>query len=1217
MIRNHFRSHFLLTLLLLVMPALASAQNNMFSTIPNIAVGTNPLAVAVGDFNGDGIPDLAVANSGSNSVSVLIGNGDGSYWLAANFNVGAYPAAIATGDFNHDGHLDLAVVNSNPNENGVGGSVTVMPGRGNGDFAQPFGTYSVGYVPTALAIGDFDGDGNPDIAVVVSNPNPYLNSGYVSLLMGKPDGTFQAGDNYAAGIGPTSIAAGDFNGDGKLDLAVGAAINGDIFNPQSNVTILINNGSGGFSAASSFNVAALGTIPICIAAADFNKDGRLDLAVAVDASSNLLIAQGNGDGSFTPIAVPTVGTDPFWVTAADLDGDGKMDLVVANHGDSTFSILTGNGDETFTTLATYPVGAGPANVAVSDFNGDGSPDVLVVNNAENTVQVFLGEGGGGLRAGYYRVGSSPYGIASADFNNDGVPDLAVLRGDASVGIFLGDGRGGFRPLPPVPLNPPPPLGRCDTHGLVIPIVAGDFDGDGKPDLAVSCSYWVFTLKGVGDGTFVPAGLLDPPEQYVETEVPYGGMSAIDITGGGVPKIIVDSPWVWAFDLTGTGAALYTPTCSNTGMAAAAGGDFNGDGKIDLLDTNPTCNFVLLTGDGSGNFPSAVLPEVGVWSEVGDFNADGLSDFAYQPSYDVPSLGASLSNGDGSFADLPGISFDQFTTLEGVADFNGDGIPDVLAVHDTYAGIALGQGDGTFIETYAIDANHFQRNFPRDSYSVIGDFDGNGSPDIAMLDPDHGVVVILLNKLGFRSTLTTLTESPTSVVAGQPIELTAAVTGKTGAPTGSVQFRQSGVPQATITLSNGGAQTGLNAPLAAGHYGYTALYAGDGTFSGSLSQRLLVNVSAASSTTVVSSSTKNSSLGQNVTFTATVEPQYSGVPTGTVEFYADGEPIGSGALSSGQASVSISSLTLGSHTIEADYSGDAGFITSLGLFTQKVGKATSTVTLASSLNPAVYGQPITLTATVTDSAGQIPTGFVVFAEGSTVYGTVTLSGGVAQVLLPAILVGKHTITAQYSGDSSDAAAKASLKQTVTGAGSSTAVTTSSEPSTYGQSVTFTATVSTSSGTPDGTVTFKNGSSVLGTAALAGGQASLAISTLNGGTHTINAVYSGNSEYGSSTGSVPQVVEPAATATALTSSENPSAYGDTVVFTATVTSAAAAMPTGKVTIKDGKTVLGSTSLINGQAQVSTSLLATGGHTLTAIYAGSTNFAGSNGTLSQVVH
>jgi hypothetical protein len=149
-----------------------------------------------------------------------------------------------------------------------------------------------------------------------------------------------------------------------------------------------------------------------------------------------------------------------------------------------------------------------------------------------------------------------------------------------------------------------------------------------------------------------------------------------------------------------------------------------------------------------------------------------------------------------------------------------------------------------------------------------------------------------------------------------------------------------------------------------------------------------------------------------------------------------------------------------------------------------------------------------------------------------------------------------------------------------------------------------------------VTFKNGSAVLGTVALSGGQATYAIGTLNGGTHTIKAVYNGSSGYGPSSASVFQIVEPAATATTLTSSLNPAPFGQTVTFTAVVTSAEAAIPAGKVTIKDGKTVLGTASLINGEAQISTSLLARGSHTLTATYAGSANFSGSSGTLSQTI-
>ena len=174
----------------------------------------------------------------------------------------------------------------------------------------------------------------------------------------------------------------------------------------------------------------------------------------------------------------------------------------------------------------------------------------------------------------------------------------------------------------------------------------------------------------------------------------------------------------------------------------------------------------------------------------------------------------------------------------------------------------------------------------------------------------------------------------------------------------------------------------------------------------------------------------------------------------MKFFADGAPLGTANVSGGQATVSTAALAMGKHTIEADYSGDASFVTSLGLMKQNVGKAVSTVALTSSLNPAPYGQPVTVTATVTNSDGTTPTGPVVFAEGSTVYGTVSLSGGAAQIALPALIVGNHKITAQYGGDSSDAADKATFTETITGGPSTTTVTSSAQPSTYGQSVTFT-------------------------------------------------------------------------------------------------------------------------------------------------------------------
>ena len=242
------------------------------------------------------------------------------------------------------------------------------------------------------------------------------------------------------------------------------------------------------------------------------------------------------------------------------------------------------------------------------------------------------------------------------------------------------------------------------------------------------------------------------------------------------------------------------------------------------------------------------------------------------------------------------------------------------------------------------------------------------------------------------------------------------------------------------------------------------------------------------------------------------------------FYSDGQPIGTATVSAGQAALTVNSLAIGTHTIEADYSGDASFITSLGRIKQKIVRGTSTFILTSALNPAVYGQPVPLTATATNSGGT-PTGFVVFSEGSTTYGSVNLSGGIAQLTLPQLLVGNHRITAQYSGDSYNVAAKATLVEAIKAASSTTSVTSSLDPSVVNQSVTFTAVVSSATGVPDGTVTFKTGQQTLGAVALSGGQAQLSIGTLKAGTHTITAVYAGNSEFGKSQGSVQQVVEQA--------------------------------------------------------------------------------------------
>jgi len=283
------------------------------------------------------------------------------------------------------------------------------------------------------------------------------------------------------------------------------------------------------------------------------------------------------------------------------------------------------------------------------------------------------------------------------------------------------------------------------------------------------------------------------------------------------------------------------------------------------------------------------------------------------------------------------------------------------------------------------------------------------------------------------------------------------------------------------------------------------------------------------------------------------------------------------------------------------------------------KAATTTTLASSLNPSTYGQSVTFTATVTSSSGT-PTGTVTFKDGTTTLGSVTLSAGMAHFTTAKLTAGTHSITAAYGGSATfSASTSTTLSQVVNKANTATALASSLNPSIYGQSITLTATVTTSSGTPTGTVTFENGTATLGSAALSGGVAKFTTKKLTGGTHSLTAVYNGNANYASSTSNVvTQVVNKATTTTAVVSSQNPSTVGQSVTFTATVTPQfSGTTATGSVTFYDGTTKLGSVTLSAGVAAYTTSTLTKGTHAIKATYAGNANFLSSSGTVTQTVN
>ena len=412
-----------------------------------------------------------------------------------------------------------------------------------------------------------------------------------------------------------------------------------------------------------------------------------------------------------------------------------------------------------------------------------------------------------------------------------------------------------------------------------------------------------------------------------------------------------------------------------------------------------------------------------------------------------------------------------------------------------------------------------------------------------------------------ATTTKVTSSASTSVYGESVTFTATIKAASpgsGTPTGTVTFYDGTTNLGSGTLSGGTVSLSTMFSLIGSH-SIMAAYSGDPDFTASTSPTLTQTVNQADTTTVVSSAVNPSVYGEPLTFTATVSPSSpgSGTPTGTITLYS-GSTVGTGTLDGGTASVTTSSLlSVGNHTIKASYSGDANFDTSTGTVTETVNQDSTTTSVVSSANPSVYGQSVTLTATLTANApgSGVPAGSVTFTDGSTTLGTITLSSGTASYTTAKLPTGQDAITATYNGNGSFLTSDASLTQAVDQDSTTVNVSSSSSPSLYGQSVTFTATVTANSpgaGTPTGTVIFYNGATAIGTGTLSGGKSTLKTSALPTGSDAITAMYDGDANFTTSTSAVlAQTVNQDATTTKLTSSATPSIYGQPVVFTATVT------------------------------------------------------------------
>ncbi len=429
------------------------AATPSFAAQQTFAVGNAPNSVTAADVNGDGKPDLIVANANDSTVSVLLnttvpGAATPSFAAQQTFATGSFPVSVTAADVNGDGKPDLIVANASDNTVSVLLNTTA-PGAATPSFAAQQ-TFATGSVPISVTAADVNGDGKPDLIVANQNDNT------VSVLLnttapGAATPSFAAQQTFATGSGPASVTVADVNGDGKPDLIV-ANENGNT------VSVLLNTTAPGaatpsFAAQQTF---ATGSAPISVTAADVNGDGKPDLIVANanDSTVSVLLnttpapATTFDANSFAAQQTFATGSAPISVTAADVNGDGKPDLIVANGNDNTVSVLLnttapGAATPSFAAQQTFATGSDPISVTAADVNGDGKPDLIVANGNDSTVSVLLNTTVPGAATPSFAAqqtfatGSGPHSVTAADVNGDGKPDLIVANGSGNtVSVLL-------------------------------------------------------------------------------------------------------------------------------------------------------------------------------------------------------------------------------------------------------------------------------------------------------------------------------------------------------------------------------------------------------------------------------------------------------------------------------------------------------------------------------------------------------------------------------------------------------------------------------------------------------------------------------------------------------------------------------------------------------------------------------------------------------------
>jgi hypothetical protein len=1235
--------------------------------------------VAVGDLNGDGRPDLVITRQGSGNVTVLLGNGKGGFGAGVDYAAGTAPGHALLADLTGDGKLSVVVADS------ATGAVEVLPGNGDGTLGTAE-SYAAIKSPSGLAAGRFGSSGRSDLAVASASGVAVLlndgsgrfssasivpvsgqplsiaaadlrGSGHDDLILGNEDGsaTVLLGDGaghfgalpaFAAGSGPlSSVLAADLNHDGKPDLAVTQA--------NSNmVTVLLGKGDGSFGPGTAYTV---GNGPSRVISADLTGGGIADLITVNHLANTFSVLAGNGDGTFKPSLDFVAGNTPLDVVAGDFNADGHADLAIVNSADATLTVPLGRGDGTFLATRSYRAQLETKAIAAGDLNGDGRPDLVVSNfcgsdtacAGNGTATVFLANADGSYRAAStIELGSGPVAVALADLNGTKKLDLLVLnRNDKTLAVMTGNGDGTFGEAQLYPLSAHPRA-----------LFAGDFNGDGRMDVAIAsdcgestCSQpgTVDVLLGMADGS------LHTTASYTVGFSP-ASIAAADLHGTG------------HLDLVVANACGADASCKSAGTAT------------------------MLAGDGTGRFTTAGEISLGSSPSsiaIGNLSGSGLDlAVALRGSNQVEVL---HGNGNGGFGAPVTYAAGSAPSALAIGDFNGDGKQDVAVANfqSSTVSVLYGTGSSALKPAVAYPVGAGPESLASVStrpggISTLATADGNsGSSPMG-----NGITIV---SDSIDTPTTTLTSSLNPSTVGTAFILDAVmVPGTTGLPqiTGSVVFNTedaslnltpitdcNGATGETVnvaTAANGGAPNGeatcsvTSLAGSASGYSIVAVYGGDGgvNYTASTSNTVTQVVDPGTTSLVMSGSPNPSTVGQPITFTAALKlpSAVAFVPMGTISFSNGATGIascGAQGLSNvagtyeATCTTSVISSTAGNYTINAAYTGDSNYAptqtTAGNALTQAVDMGATSITVTSVPVAPTLGGSATYTAALTLPAGATvaPTMKIAFTDnGTTITGcgaeSISLVSGVYEAACTENSLGSggHAIIASYPGDTNYVASNGTETFSIQSVTSTTGIASSASPSEVNQNVTFTTTVTgTKSEKLTGSVTVTaDSTNTLGTCSLLNwssttGAASCTVSSAtlsktSGTAHVISALYSGDSNYGSSNAALTngQTVNAATTTLGVGTSGSPSVVNQAVpvTFTATVTPnfTGTTIPGGTVTFTatpNGGSAgpisgcSGVTLTAGGTATCSGAPLTAGSYAINASYTGDGNFGSSNTT------